>query len=336
MKVSFSMSFFALIIIFLLGFGAGFATYYAVYYRPLESSYKLEKKINLSLSELSSQYAQKISELSQNVTMLSMSYQSEVSALRLAEEQNMRLQQVVLRRVESSQALSNYYEWRALGIPPLLQQWYSQALSVMPSQGKSGYTQGALSSAVFLTAIDCGDDSWAARATSYLGLGSYSTNYALFSNISQWAKPVLSSYESAVLNVSGGPVPYAISSILGATSSFSLQNSSSGPLLSPLQVLVAGKGNELEECELTAALLRLENVSVAIALISNTQNQNELTYVVLVQFSGLSNVYYYSNLSSYGIPGGPWGVIQPQLTLAKQDSASWMPVWSIVSVEIVE
>ncbi|WP_449461575.1 hypothetical protein PQ610_04125 [Tardisphaera miroshnichenkoae] len=336
MKISFSIGFFALILIFLVGFGAGFGAYYAIYYRPLDASYQLEKRINLSLSELVTQYSEKISQLNQNVSRINSSYYNAMQSLNAVEEENVRLQQLMLNQIQTNQALSNYYEWKALGLPPLLQVWYSRALSLMPQGGNYGYTQSALSSAVFLSAIDSGDAAWAAKSMSYLGLGSYSYDYALFSNISRWAEPTLSAYDRQVLNIPSGDELYAVSMVLDATSSMAFTNSTSGALLSPLQTLISGGGNQLEACELAAALLKLENINVAIALLSNKANPNQFLFVVLIQLPNLANVYYFPSLSAYGLMGASWGIIQPQLSLRAQNSASWAPSWSVVGVEEVQ
>ncbi len=336
MKISFSIGFFALIIIFLVGFGAGFGAYYAMYYRPLDASYELEKRINLSLSELVTQYSEKISQLNQNISRINSSYYNAMQSLNAVEEENLRLQQLILKQVQTNQALSNYYEWKALGLPSLLQVWYSRALSLMPQGGSYGYTQSALSSAAFLTTIDCGNAAWAAKSMSYLGLGSYSYDYALFSNISQWAEPTLSVYDRQVLNIPSGDELYAASMILDATSSMKFTNSTSGALLSPLQTLISGGGNQLEACELAAALLKLENINVAIALLSNKVNSSQFLFVVLIQLPNLTNVYYFPSLLTYGLMGASWGLIQPQLPLRAQNSASWASSWSVVSVEEIQ
>jgi|GEM_PF-3292885 len=337
MKFHVSLGFFALLLIFLVGFGAGVGVYYYAYYRPLQNAYKQGENANQALVNIINQDNQKITELKGQLAATNQSYFLALKQYQQAENYSQKLQQLLLSQIQRNQALANYFEWKALGMPPNLRGWYGEALSLTPQGGAFGYTQSSLAAAVVLTSVDAGNASWAAKVTAYMGFGNYPSNYQLFSNISSWSTPILISYDSSVLGIPRGAAGASVlRSVLYATSTTPYVNSSQGELASPLEVLIGGATNQLEVCELAAALLRLEQVNVGIGLLSSRASPGLYAFALLVQIPNLPGVYYYDNLTTYGISGSSWALISPNLPLGSQNSASWGNQWILVNVELVE
>jgi len=348
MELHASLGFFFLILIFFVGLGAGFGINFIAYYSPLQARYHNLNQANLALSNYTSQLSKEISTLQTQSSSLNSSYQQLQARYASLQSQLESLRSLASKGAAQEGALGRFYEWSALGIPPVLQAWYSQALSLTPGGGKTGFTQSALSDAVILAAIDTGQDSWAASRSAFTGLGTYSSDYKLFSNISSWTEPIIQAFSENVLqvpvNMRFGNSSVPLGAVLNYTSTLSSSSAVNGSLLSPVETMVRGSGNQLDVCEVAASLLSYNGFNVSLALVKVNSSSTKAvamgqsppvvySFMVLVQLPNLKGTRYYSNLTAFGIQGGKWALIDPGLPLSQQNTASPATQYTLLGVQ---
>ncbi len=97
----------------------------------------------------------------------------------------------------------------------------------------------------------------------------------------------------------------------------------------PVETLSLGSGDCDDYSTLAAALFEASGIESAVGFFENSEGSGHVMVLLRMEDLGAYDLYYFSDLTAYGLSPGKWIEIEPQRPIEHQGDEDWMSQWDI-------